>query len=57
VRASVVMFEYRGATALTVVGAGTGRRYRFAHPGAVVAADLADRRSLAAVPTLRQVRV
>jgi len=48
-------FQYMGATALTVEGPVTGRRYRFGAPGAVVAVDLLDRRALAAVPQLREV--
>ena len=39
--ASGALFEYIGATALTVFGAVTGTRYRFAHGGA----RLAPRRS------------
>jgi hypothetical protein len=53
--ASRAYFQYTGPTALTAVGAGTGTRYRFAHPGAIVAVVARDRRSLAAVPALRQV--
>jgi len=49
-------FEYTGATALTVEGPVTGKRYRFGGPGAVVAIDLLDRRAVAAVPHLREVR-
>jgi hypothetical protein len=48
------IFEYIGNTGLTVVAPVTGRRYRFDHPGAQVEVDLRDRRSLAAVPLLRQ---
>jgi hypothetical protein len=48
-------FEYVGRTAITVVGAATGRRYQFAAPGAVVVVDPRDRRSVAQVPGLRQV--
>ena len=49
------VFEYRGATALTVMGTRTGARYHFATPGARLAVDLADRAGLAQVPTLREV--
>lgn len=49
------VFEYRGATALTVIGPRTGARYHFASPGARLAIDLADRAGLAQVPTLREV--
>jgi hypothetical protein len=55
-RAAPVYFQYTGKTKLTVIGRETRRRYRFDSPGAVVAVDLRDRRSLAAVPTLRYVR-
>lgn len=48
-------FEYVGRTALTVVGGVTRGRYHFPQPGAVVAVDARDRRSVAQVPTLRQV--
>jgi hypothetical protein len=52
----VAEFEYVGATALTVEGPVTGKRYRFSAPGAVVAVDLLDRRAVAAVPHLRELR-
>jgi len=54
-RESVAYFEYVGPTGLTAVGASSGARYRFDHTGAVVAVNLSDRRSLLAVPHLRQV--
>ncbi len=47
-----VVFRYNGATALTVVGPISGRRYRFEGPGARVEVDPRDRRSLMAVPNL-----
>jgi hypothetical protein len=50
-----VFFEYVGRTGLTVVGPVTGRRYRFERPGARLEVDLKDRRSIAAVPHLRQI--
>lgn len=53
-RQSRVFFEYLGRTALTVVGPVSGRRYRFDRPGARLEVDLKDRRSLAALPLLRQ---
>lgn len=55
-RSNVAYFEYNGKTALTVIGPVSGVRYRFAAPGSRVAVDLRDRRSLAAVPNLSQVR-
>jgi hypothetical protein len=54
-RQTVVYFEYVGPTGLTAVGAGSGARYRFDRQGAIVAVDPMDRRSLLAVPHLRQV--
>ena len=50
-----VCFEYVGQTGLTVIGAVTGRRYRFDRPGSRVIVDARDRPSLAAVPNIRQV--
>lgn len=47
-------FELVGARSLTVDGPGSGRRYRFAHPGAVVVVDARDARALSAVTALRQ---
>jgi hypothetical protein len=54
-RQTRVFFEYVGPTALTVIGPVTGKSYRFARHGARVEVDLKDRRSVAAVPTLRQI--
>lgn len=54
-RSAYAYFQYLGATALTVHGPVSGQRYRFDRPGAIVAVDPRDRRSLAAVPNLRQV--
>jgi hypothetical protein len=51
-----VVFEYTGQTAMTVVGSASGRRYRFAGPGARVVVDPRDRPGLARVPKLREVR-
>ena len=55
-RSNVAYFEYTGKTALTAVGPVSGARYRFATPGSRVAVDLRDRKHLAAVPNLMQVR-
>lgn len=56
--AGSVFFEYVGGAAMTVMGPATGRRYRFGWPGAQVAVDLKDARSIAAgVPNLREVMV
>jgi hypothetical protein len=54
-RQTVVYFEYIGPTGLTAIGGRSGARYRFDRNGAVVAVDPSDRRSLLAVPHLRQV--
>lgn len=54
-RYSTAFFQYLGATALTARGPKSGRTYRFAHPGAVVAVDPRDLAALTAVPGLRQV--
>ncbi len=55
-RRFVACFEYVGRTALTVLGPVTGKRYRFDGPGARILVDLRDRRSLAAVPHLREIK-
>ncbi len=52
----VAYFEYTGKTAMTVAGPVSGMRYRFATPGSRVAVDLRDRKHLAVVPSLVQVR-
>jgi hypothetical protein len=52
---SGICFEYTGATAMTVIGAVTGRQYRFGWPTARLLVDPRDGRSLAAVPNLRVV--
>ena len=52
----VAYFEYTGKTALTVVGSVSGMRYRFSGPGSRVPVDLRDRKSMAAVPNMIQVR-
>ena len=49
-----VVFQYTGRTTMVVIGPVSGRRYRFDTPGARVEVDPRDRRSLAAVPHLRQ---
>ena len=47
-------FEYVGATGITAFGPVTGRRYRFANQGAIVAVDERDAPSMAGVPNLRR---
>lgn len=49
-------FEYLGQTGITAVGRATGQQYRFTTPGVPVLVDARDRRSLAQVPNLREVR-
>jgi hypothetical protein len=49
-------FQYVSKKSLTVIGRETHRLYRFDGPGAVVAIEKRDKRSLEAVPTLRLVR-
>jgi hypothetical protein len=53
---SQVYFEYLGNTALTVVGPGSGRNYRFEGRGARREVDLRDRRALTAIAQLKEVR-
>ena len=53
--AAAPVFEYTGATTMTVVGGATGRTYRFDGPGARAAIDLRDQESVARVPNLRRV--
>jgi hypothetical protein len=55
VRYSHALLQYIGTTALTVIGAVTGARYRFDSPGATIAVDFRDLPSLQAVPNLRRV--
>jgi hypothetical protein len=56
IRYSHAYFQFLGKGAIMVQGPVTGRRYRFEAYGAVTAVDLRDRRSLATVSSLRQVR-
>lgn len=51
---SGVIFEYGGATALTVVSPLTGKTYRFARPGAHVEVDPRDRSWVTFVPSLKR---
>ncbi len=48
-------FQYQGDRGLTVIGPISGKRYRFSYPGAVMAVDPRDRRSLTAIHQLKQV--
>ena len=49
---SAPVFEYVGATALTVVSPITRKTYRFDKPGARIEVDLRDRSWIAFVPSL-----
>jgi hypothetical protein len=51
---SVVLYEYTGATGMTVVGGISGARYRFDQPGAKVQIDRRDVSSVAGLPNLRR---
>jgi hypothetical protein len=51
-----VVFEYTGATGLTVVSPVTGKRYRFDAPGAQLTVDARDHNMLLYVPNLRPTR-
>jgi hypothetical protein len=48
-------FEYIGRSSLTVTAPRSGRRYYFAHPGAVVLVDAGDVRALMGVTALQLV--
>ena len=52
----LIYFQYIGATGLTLLGPMSGKRYRFESPGALVTVDPRDKRALAGVSVLRQVR-
>lgn len=54
-RSAPTFIRYDGPTGMTVLGGGTGARYRFDAPGAVLPVDPRDRASLLAVPGLQQV--
>jgi len=54
-RQGVAIFEYVGPTALTVIGARTGRKYGFTHSGSRLEVDPRDQESLAKVPRLRRI--
>lgn len=49
------IFEYTGATALTVIGPATGRKYRFPRAGARLEVDARDQASVAQVPSVRRI--
>ena len=55
-RPSFQYFEYVGATGITAFGSVTGRCYRFATRGAIVAIDDRDAPSMSGVPNVRRTR-
>jgi hypothetical protein len=50
---AAIVFEYVGPTGLTVIGAVTGKRYRFNRTGTTAAVDARDASWLVTVPNLR----
>ena len=54
VRPGQVAFEYVGRTALTVIGAVTGMKYRFAYPRHRLSVDRDDQAGMDQVPVLRR---
>lgn len=53
---SAALYEYTGATGMTVMGPISGARYRFDRPGAKLQIDGRDVSSLTGLPNLRRVR-
>ena len=51
-----VFFKYLGQTGITVIGPATGKRYRFNGPGSIMEVDLRDRRSVALLSQLIEVK-
>jgi hypothetical protein len=49
---SAVLYQYTGATGMTVIGPISGARYRFDQPGAKVQIDRRDISSMAGLPNL-----
>lgn len=54
--ALVTLYEYTGATGMTVIGPVSGLRYRFGQPGAKLQIDSRDVASMAGLPNLRRLR-
>ncbi len=54
VRVKPVVYQYTGQASVTMVGAATGRHYRFQGPGARIEVDARDAYSLRASPHLRR---
>jgi hypothetical protein len=55
-RSASIYFQYTGKRGLIFVGPISRKQYRFERSGAIVAVDARDRRAMATVPILRQVR-
>ncbi|MGA7239782.1 MAG: hypothetical protein WBY44_29145 [Bryobacteraceae bacterium] len=49
------LYEYTGATGMTVTGSASGMKYRFGQPGSKVQIDSRDVSSMAGLPNLRRV--
>lgn len=49
------LYEYTGATGMSVTGSGSGTRYRFSHPGSKLQIDPRDIAAMAGLPNLRRV--
>jgi hypothetical protein len=54
-RPALASIRYTGPTSATAKGAVSGRRYTFAHTGAIIQVDPRDKAGLAKVPHLRQI--
>jgi hypothetical protein len=50
------LYEYTGATGMTVIGPISGSKYRFGQPGAKVQIDPRDIASMAGLPNLRRIQ-
>lgn len=49
------LYEYTGATGMSVTGSGSGTKYRFSHPGSKLQIDPRDIAAMAGLPNLRRV--
>jgi hypothetical protein len=52
----IALYEYTGATGMTVTGPVSGAKYRFAQPGAKVQIDPRDLSSMTGLPNLRRIQ-
>ena len=50
-----VLYQYTGATAMTINGPISGQQYRFSTPGSRLGIDPRDAESFAGVPNLRRI--